>query len=103
MVYFEPTDLGLTPLFKNWYNSLPKSLPATAIELIEELFEFSLQKGFRFLNKRKGCTSFPFHQQHVTNLMFAIITAFIEFFEKTDGFGESDVSIPNTPMPNQGK
>jgi hypothetical protein len=99
MVYFEPTDLGLTPLFKNWYNSMPKLLPASVVELIEELFEFSLQKGFGFIEKRKGCTSFPFHQQHVTNLMFAITSAFLEFFDKTDGFADNETST-KSPVSN---
>ena len=92
MVYFEPTDLGLTPLFKNWYSSLPKLLPASAIELIDEMFDYSLQKGFAFIEKRKGCTSFPFHQQHVINIMFAIMSAFLEFFDNTDGFIDNETA-----------
>ena len=45
MVYFEPSDLGLTPLIKNWINSLPKEFPVSGVVLINELFEFSLDKG----------------------------------------------------------
>ena len=46
MVYFEPSDLGLTPLLKNWFNTLPKDFPAVGIELLNELFDFSLDKGY---------------------------------------------------------
>lgn len=90
MVYFDPTDLGLTPIIKNWFNSFPKSFPQPAIDLINELLDFSLGKGFDFIEKRKGCTSFPFQRQNVLNFMFAMISSFIEFFEKNGGFGETD-------------
>ena len=46
MVYFESSDLGVTPYLKNWFNNLPKDLPDHGVELLEELFEFSLDKGF---------------------------------------------------------
>lgn len=45
MVYFEPSDLGLTPTIKNWLYSLPKDFPNSGIDLIEELLDFSLEKG----------------------------------------------------------
>lgn len=45
MIYFEASDLGYAPLIKNWINTLPKDLPFTAIDLLNELFEFSLPKG----------------------------------------------------------
>ena len=45
MVYFEPVDLGLTPLIRNWINSLPKDFPQIGIDLINELLDFSLEKG----------------------------------------------------------
>ena len=45
MIYFEASDLGYAPLIKNWINTLPKDLPYTGIDLINELFEFSLTKG----------------------------------------------------------
>lgn len=92
MVYFDPVDLGLTPIIKNWFNSFPKTFPTQAIELINELLEYSLEKGFGFIEKRKGCTSFGFQRQNVLNCMFALISAFVEFFEKNGGFGESDQS-----------
>lgn len=46
MVYFDPSDLGLTPFIKNWCNSLPKTFPSFGVELINELLDFSLNKGF---------------------------------------------------------
>jgi hypothetical protein len=45
MVYFESSDLGIKPYLKNWLNTLPRDLPDHAKELLEELFEFSLEKG----------------------------------------------------------
>ncbi len=45
MVYFESSDLGVTPYLKNWFDTLPKDIPEHGIELLEELFEFSLEKG----------------------------------------------------------
>lgn len=45
MVYFDPSDLGLTPSIKNWFNSLPKSFPQSGIDLINEILDFSLNKG----------------------------------------------------------
>lgn len=89
MVYFDPSDLGLTPCIKNWFNSLPKNFPQSGIELINELLDYSLPKGFAFIEKRKGCTSFPFQRLNVLNCMFALISAFIEFFEKNGGFGDN--------------
>ncbi len=108
MVYFEPVDLGLTPLIKNWINSLPKDFPLNGIDLINELLDFSLEKGrlifnyfvkkyflmikkkgFKFFEQRKNCTSFPFHKQNVLNTLFGLMSSFIEFFHKHgDGFGE---------------
>lgn len=45
MVYFEPSDLGLAPIIKNWMNTLPKDFPKSGIELLNQLLDFSLQKG----------------------------------------------------------
>ncbi len=55
MVYFEPSDLGLTPLIKNWFNSLPKEFPQSAVELINDMLDFSLEKGklYSFLFRDK--------------------------------------------------
>ncbi len=50
MVYFEPVDLGLTPLIRNWINSLPKDFPQIGIDLINELLDFSLEKGRLIFN-----------------------------------------------------
>jgi len=47
MVYFEPTDLGLSPIIKNWMNTLPKDFPKSGIELLNQLLDFSLQKGMQ--------------------------------------------------------
>ena len=47
MVYFESSDLGITPFLKNWFANLPKDLPDHGKELLEEFFEFSLDKGKR--------------------------------------------------------
>lgn len=93
MVYFDPSDLGLTPFIKNWCSSLPKAFPNYAVDLIYELLEFSLPKGFSFVEKRKGCTSFPFQKQNVLNCMFAIMTQILEFFNKNGGFTEPESQI----------
>jgi hypothetical protein len=45
MVYFEPSDLGLAPIIKNWMNTLPKDFPKSGIELLNQLLDFSLQNG----------------------------------------------------------
>jgi hypothetical protein len=89
MVYFDPSDLGLQPSIKNWFNSFPKNFPQSGVDLINELLDFSLTKGFYFIESRKGCTSFPFQRQNVLNTMFALISSFVEFFEKNGGFGET--------------
>ena len=46
MVYFEASDLEYGPNVKNWMNSFPKEFPTFGIELIGELIEFSLKKGY---------------------------------------------------------
>jgi hypothetical protein len=48
MVYFEPSDLGLKPILSNWYSSLPKRFPTCGVEQIDELIDFSLDKGEKF-------------------------------------------------------
>jgi dynein heavy chain len=90
MVYFEASDLEYGPNVKNWLNTLPKELPTTAFELINELFEFSLKRGFAFFEKRKNSTSFPFHRHNVLNTLFALMSGFIRFFQKNGGFGDND-------------
>jgi hypothetical protein len=45
MVYFESSDLGMSPHLKNWFDTLPKDIPEHGIKLLKELFEFSLEKG----------------------------------------------------------
>lgn len=92
MVYFEPSDLGLTPILKNWYTMLPKGFPSSGVELIDELIEFSLKRGFGFIEKRKTSTSFPFHPQNVLTCLMGLTQAFIEFFDKTDGFGDVELT-----------
>jgi hypothetical protein len=55
----------------------------------------SITIGFKFFEARKNITSFPFHKQNVLNMLFALMSAFIEFFNKNgEGFGEES--------PNQG-
>jgi hypothetical protein len=50
MIYFEASDLGYAPLIKNWINTLPKDLPYTGVDLLNELLEFSLTRGkFRLI------------------------------------------------------
>jgi hypothetical protein len=90
MVYFEASDLDYGPNLKNWLNTLPKEFPAIAFELINELVEFSLKRGFAFFEKRKTSTSFPFHKHNVLNTMFALMSGFIRFFQKNGGFGDND-------------
>jgi hypothetical protein len=53
MVYFEPSDLGLSPIIKNWMNTLPKDFPKSAIELLNQLLDFSLPKGKHIILKLK--------------------------------------------------
>ena len=94
MVYFEASDLEYAPCVKNWLNTLPKDFPASGVELINELFEFTLKRGFSFFEKRKNSTSFPFHKHNVLNTLFALMTSFITFFHKNGGFGENDSPVP---------
>ena len=88
MVYFDPSDLGLKPWILNWFNSLPSDFPNSGREFLNELMALSLDKGFSFIEKRKGSTSFPFVKQNVLNTMFSIMAAFIDFFHRNGGFGE---------------
>ena len=48
MVYFDPSDLGLTPWISNWFSSLPADFPQSGVEYLNELLELSLNKGFFF-------------------------------------------------------
>ena len=50
MVYFEASDLEYGPNVKNWLNSVPKEFPASGLELISELVEFSFKKGQRLFS-----------------------------------------------------
>ena len=92
MVYFEPSDLGLTPCIKNWLNSLPESLPNSGVEILSDLINMSIYKGFEFIEKRKGATTFVTHRQNILNCMFGLISAYIDFFESNGGFGENEAS-----------
>ena len=54
MVYFEPSDLGLAPFTKNWFNYLPSDFPQQGIDCLNELLEFSLLKGLFGLKHLKA-------------------------------------------------
>lgn len=88
MVYFEAADLGLTPSIRNWLDSLPEEFPKSSAEYLNELLNFSLEKGFAFIEKRKGSTTFVTHRQNILNCMFAIISAYLDFFQDNGGFGD---------------
>ncbi len=88
MVYFDPSDLGLKPWIENWFSTLPSAFPKHGKDYLHELLTLSLDKGFSFIEKRKGSTSFPFIKQNVLNTMFSLIGAFIEFFGRNGGYGE---------------
>lgn len=103
MVYFDPSDLGLKPWIQNWFSSLPSDFPNAGKEYLEELLELSLEKGFSFIEKRKGSTSFPFIKQNVLNTMFSLMGAFIEFFHRNGGFGEVDGVVLTVAQPQKKK
>ena len=98
MIYFEPVDLGYVPLLKHWLAKLAKIVPASGIDLINELLEHSLERGFAFFEKRKNVTSFPFHRQNALNGLQALFTQLIEFFDsQPGGLHESEpVNITST-------
>jgi hypothetical protein len=90
MVYFEPSDLGIQPYLKNWFNTLPKDIPTFGIDLINELIEFSFTKGIDFLSNRKASTHFQIHRHSVVQTLCAFLSAFFEFFQNNGGFGDKD-------------
>ena len=94
MVYFDPSDLGMKPWIENWFSTLPNDFPTSGKEYLNELLVLSLDKGFSFIEKRKGSTSFPFIKQNVLNTMFSLMAAFIEFFHRNGGFGEVEGIVP---------
>jgi len=42
MVYMEPFEIGWTPLYKSWMNTIKNKINADDIEEIEMLFEWSI-------------------------------------------------------------
>ena len=92
MVYFEPSDLGIQPYVKNWFNTLPKEIPSFGIELLNELMEFSFNKGFEFIQSRKDCTHFNMHRHSIVQTLCAILSAFCDFFQNNGGFGDKEES-----------
>lgn len=91
MVYFEPADLDIYPYIKNWFLSLPKEVPASGIELLNELMDFSFNKGFDFIYNRKQSTHFHVHKHSIIQTLCAILKSFLDFFANNGGFGQKDV------------
>ncbi len=65
MVYFESSDLGMSPHLKNWFDTLPKDIPEHGIKLLKELFEFSLEKGWNFTNLSSSTLTIIFFQASI--------------------------------------
>jgi hypothetical protein len=89
MVYFDPSDLGCTPYIRQWLTTLPKDFPLSCQQLLNELLDFSLEKGFKFLNDHKPSLYFQLNKYNIIQSLCAIISGFLEFFHTHGGFNES--------------
>ena len=96
MVYLDPTDLGYHPFLNHWYRcKLPLTFPQNAIAFLRELMEFSLDKGFQFLNDLKDPWHMPISKLNVLQTLCYLLSTFINYLDRNGGFGEDDTRYTN--------
>ncbi|CAF1414036.1 unnamed protein product [Rotaria sordida] len=102
MVYLDPVDLGYKPFLNHWYRcKLPTALPQSANEFLRELMDFSLDKGFAFLNELKDPWHMPASKVNVLQTLCYLLSTFLNYLDKHGGFGEDDqrLTAPATNNP----
>ncbi|CAF4669138.1 unnamed protein product [Rotaria sp. Silwood1] len=101
MVYLDPVDLGYKPFLNHWYRcKLPSTLPQSAIEFLRELMDFSLDKGFTFLNELKDPWHMPASKVNVLQTLCYLLSTFLNYLDKHGGFGEDDQRLPAAAATN---
>lgn len=91
MVYLDPSDLGYKPFLNYWYRcKLPTTLPTSAVDFLRELMEFSLDKGFAFLNGLKDAWHMPISKLNIIQTLCYLLSTYLDYMDKYGGFGEED-------------
>ncbi|XP_067420874.1 dynein axonemal heavy chain 14 [Emydura macquarii macquarii] len=95
MVFVDPTNLGWEPYVKTWLLKVSKIITQSGLECLESLFEKSMKKGLRFLDKYKKMQLFPVQQMGIVMNICRILGAFIDIMSKNGGFCHSIESQNN--------
>ncbi|XP_074844510.1 dynein axonemal heavy chain 14, partial [Carettochelys insculpta] len=86
MVFVDSTNLGCEPYVKTWLSKVSRIITSCGLKCLESLFEKSMKKGLRFLDKHKKMQLFPMQQMAIVMNLCRILGALIDMMSKTGGF-----------------
>ncbi|XP_066451266.1 dynein axonemal heavy chain 14 isoform X2 [Eleutherodactylus coqui] len=99
MVYMDPVDLGWQPFVKTWLMQISTKVPTIGVQYLNALLEKSVDKGIKFICKRKDKLVFPVQDLVLVMNLCKILEAFIDFMSGNGGFGQI-VSDLNEKLPS---
>ncbi|EDV29505.1 uncharacterized protein TRIADDRAFT_51924 [Trichoplax adhaerens] len=92
MVYMDPKELGWRPYVRHWIGTVPKALPDMASDLILQLFDASVDRGFAFLDIYSKYQYLKVPLLSVISTLCSIIQIFLVYLDTHGGFGHRSSS-----------
>lgn len=83
----DPVDLGWQPYVKTWLGRLPKEMPDSGKKHLMALFDYSIEKGLKFIKKHVRFQPIAAPDLSTIMTLCNILTAYFDFMLKHGGFG----------------
>ena len=80
-------DLGWKPFVKTWIQKLPRDMPDSGKRYLQSMFDYSIEKGFKFFQNHKRFQCVPAPDMSIISCLCHILSAFFDFMSKHGGFG----------------
>eukprot|EP00105_Crassostrea_gigas_P038198 XP_019922346.1 PREDICTED: dynein heavy chain 6, axonemal [Crassostrea gigas] len=90
MVYMDPVDLGWRPYVKTWLQKLPREMPDSGRQHLQQLFDFAIEKGLKFIRRHSRFLMMEVPEMCYIMTLCNILSSFLDFLSKHGGFGAPD-------------
>lgn len=87
VLFQDPVDLGWRPYVKTWLQKLPREMPDSGRQHLQQLFDFAIEKGLKFIRKHSRFLMMEVPEMCYIMTLCNIMSSFLDFLSKHGGFG----------------
>lgn len=83
---------------KTWLQKLPREMPDSGRQHLQQLFDFAIEKGLKFIRKHSRFLMMEVPEMCYIMTLCNILSSFLDFLSKHGGFGAPGKKISLSPV-----